>query len=470
MELEKESQAFVEPEFDSDINGGYAWIILVCTFTLAVCSWGNNSGFAVYFAYYSENNLYRGATAIDYAAIGGITFGVGIGTGPLINYSTRTLGTRGTLILGNICQFVSLFLTSFSSHNQIWQLYLTQGLLQSFGLAFLGMPAFIILPHWFKNTGEKENYNIRNRMLTLSQGITTAGTGVGGILFNLGMQKLLETHGIRWALRVESFISVFLASIAIAFIREKKSSIQDKNEFKAYDILILSFPPFWLIILFIVFSMFAYVVILYTLADWTISIGYSPYQGSIVAAMVSLGITIGRPIMGILADKYGALTVSATSLSISGILSLAMWIPSRNYASALTLALLMGIFSGAMFVCIASINLTVLGYRIHRLSTLFGMLWVFLGTSSIISPIIGTALQMRGPKNNQYLYCSIFVGCSFLISAIIIIILRGYMLSVRQIESEAANADLTDEQYFAIRPRWTFVVKNAFNYTTDYWL
>ncbi|KAK6464456.1 monocarboxylate transporter [Scheffersomyces coipomensis] len=454
----------IDPDDDPNINGGYAWVILACIFTISCCSWGGNSSFAVYFAYYETHNLYPTATVIDFAAIGGITFGVGIFCAPVINYISGKITPKGSLIIGNICQFLALFITSFDSHNQLWQLYLTQGVLQSFGLAFLGMPSFTILPLWFQNKGNKEDYSLKRRMLTFSQSIMAAGTGGGGLLFNLGMQKVIQVYGLRWALRTQSFITLFCVSISIFFLKDKSKKV--KVEFTMFDKDVFFFPAFWGNVFFVMFTMFGYVVTLYSLADWTISLGYTEYQGSVVAGMISLGIIIGRPALGIAADRFGAILIAIFSTFLTIIFVLAMWIPSRNYASALALGVFLGAFSGVIFVCMTSINILVIDFRMNKMNVTFSMGAIVLGASAVVSPIIGLSLQKSLPSPTQYVYCSAFVGAAYFAALVDLIILRGFLISVKEIQTPG----LTDKEYFSLRPKVSRILRNSLKLTNVGWL
>ncbi|KAK6464454.1 monocarboxylate transporter [Scheffersomyces coipomensis] len=461
---EEEEEDIIEVKDPAPVlpmNSGYSWVVLTCAFFINFCAWGNNSAFAVYFAYYSSHNdtLYKGATGVDFAAIGGITFGVGLLFAPLINFITGKIGSRGALSIGNVIQFVALFLTSFDSHNQLWQLYLTQGLLQSFGLAFLGIPCFTILPQWFNNKPIGEKYIISDRMLTLSQGLASAGSGAGGILFNLGMQKVLQVYDVRWALRVQSFISIFVVSLSIFFLRVRKNP-NVKIAFTFFNKDVFFFPGFWGGVLYLVFAMFGYVVLLYSLADWTLSLGYSEYQGSIVAALISLGIMIGRPIVGLLSDRFGAISTAAYSYLICAILSLAMWIPARNYATAIALGILTGAVSGTVFPTVATITLNIVNFRFSKFNVTFYMEWVFLGAAAIVSPVIGIALKKSELGPTQYAHCSIFVGISFICIFIELMILRGFIISTREI----ATKEMTDEEYFGIRPSMSRIITNTFRF------
>ncbi|KAK6198116.1 monocarboxylate transporter [Scheffersomyces amazonensis] len=465
-DIEEDSIGVIEEDDDKEVpqpelrmNGGYSWVVLTCAFFINFCAWGNNSAFAVYFAYYSSHTLYEGATGVDFAAIGGITFGVGLLFAPLINFITGKIGSKGALMIGNIVQFAALFITSFDSHHQLWQLYLTQGLLQSFGLAFLGIPCFTILPQWFINKPIGEKYVISDRMLTLSQGIASAGSGAGGILFNLGMQRILQDYDVRWALRAQSFISIFLVTLSIFFLKIRLNP-NVKIAFTFFNKDVFLFPGFWGGVLYLVFAMFGYVVLLYSLADWTLSLGYTEYQGSIVAALISLGIMIGRPIVGLLSDRLGAVTVAAYSYLICAILSLAMWIPARNYATAIALGILTGAVSGTVFPTIATITLNIVNFRFSKFNVTFYMEWVFLGAAAIVSPVIGIALKKDEIGPTQYVHCSIFVGISFVAIFIELMLLRGFIISVREI----ATNEMTDEEYFAIRPSMSRIMTNTFRF------
>lgn len=99
--------------------------------------------------------------------------------------------------------------------------------------------------------------------------------------------------------------------------------------------------------------MFGYVIVLYTLANFTTSLGYSGEEGSYVSAMVQVGSAVGRPAVGYIADKYGGVTVSVVVYYVVGIFCLAMWIPTRNLASIIIFALISGSLMGSVYGMIA---------------------------------------------------------------------------------------------------------------------
>lgn len=410
QDVDKEKQIVPEEK-----EGGYGWVIVFAVFLLNFSTWGMNSGFAVYFSYYLNNNTFQGATRIDYSVIGGCAFGVGLVFAPFINYLQGILGIRGTITLGNILQFTALMLASWSV--SLWQLYLTQGVLQSFGLAFISLPGLTVLPQWFK------------KKRTFAGGLATAGSGCGGIVFNLGMQAVIRLRSVFWALRCQSIIGFGLVWIAIFLIRDKHKHT-GQIQFTFLDKQVLKNVGFYIMAFFIITCMFGYVVVLYTLVNFTTSLGYSEYQGSIVSAMVQLGSVVGRPIIGILADQIGPFTMITIVYLLSAIFTLAMWIPARNWATMLIYALVMGSLMGSIYGASAPMVARIVGLK--KLNVAFCMLWVCLGAAGLGSPVIGVALITGGstisdPK--QYLHCSVFAGVSFFACSASILLLRGYVIA-----------------------------------------
>lgn len=392
-------------------DGGYGWLIVLACFLLNFNTWGANSGFAIYLSYYLNHGVFKGADKYDYALIGGMTFGVGLAFSPLINYIQGKIGLRATIILGNVAQFAALMMASFSK--KLWQLYLTQGLLQAFGLAFITLPAISILPQWFK------------KRRTLASAISAAGSGCGGVVYNLGMQKVLETYSVFWALRAQSIICFGLIWISICLLKTRMDL-----KFTIYDSGTLQSAGFWIFSFYLVFCMFGYVVVLYDMANFTTSLGYTAYQGSIASAMVQVGSVFGRPIVGQLSDKLGVVNVAFLAYSLCSVFVLAMWIPARNYATVIVFCLIIGSIMGSVFATTAPILSRLVGLR--KVGVALCMSWVFLGMAGIASPVIGLSLKTGNHgyvDASQYLHCSVFAGVSFACCALSLLLMRGYLIA-----------------------------------------
>ena len=437
---------------DPNIDGGYAWVICFACLLLNFNIWGGNSGFAIYFSAYLSENTFEGATKIDFAFIGGIAIGVGFLFAPAINVLLGIIGFRGVIIIGNCLQFTSLMLASWST--KLWQLYLTQGVMQSFGLAFIAVPTNTILPQYFK------------KKRVLAGGIATAGSGLGGVVYNLAMQKVVDTKDVHWALRVQSIMEFGMVWIAIVLIRSKAK--EHSIQFKLFDAKVVKTAPFWLLCFFMTTCMFGYVIVLYTLANFTTSLGYSGKEGSYVSAMVQVGSAIGRPAVGFLSDRFGGITVAAVAYFVVGIFSLAMWIPARNLATIIVFAIISGSMMGAVYGMIAPAVARAFG--IQKMNVVASKINILLGVSAIFSPVIGISLTKGdavGVDPTRYVYCSVFTGVSFVVCATSLLILRGYIKARDHLMEEHGHTDSDLADYTGVTVPFTSVFMNIFSKSNE---
>ncbi|CAH2356097.1 probable transporter Mch2p [[Candida] railenensis] len=397
-------------KYIDDVDGGYGWVICFATSLLLFSTWGLNSAYGIYYAYYLDSNYFPEATVLQYSAIGGMSFGVGLFFAPLINYVQGVLGTRITIALGGLMQFAAAFMASYAVN--IWELLLTQGVLESFGLAFISLPALTLTSQWFQ------------KKRVLANSLTVTGSGVGGIVFNLSLQRIIEVKNVNWALRTQGILSLVLVLFAAAIIKTK--SKHHKVEFTIVDKDCIQCAGFWMICFYLIVCMFGYVVVMFCLSDFTVSLGYSEFQGSIVATMLQVGMVIGRPTAGFLSDYFGPLAVTAIAYYLSALFTLAMWVTAKDYATAIALGLVLGLFLGTVFSTIASITVRLVS--ISKLNVAFCMSWIFLGISALFSQLIGTALT-TGNGKSEYRNTAIFSGVSFFAAATAILILRGYIIT-----------------------------------------
>lgn len=414
---------------DTDIpDGGYGWFVLLAFVLYNFCTWGANSGYAIYLAYYLDNNTFAGGGKLDYAAIGGLAFSSGLLFAPVITWLYHIFSVRFVIGLGILLQGAALLLAAFST--TLWELYLTQGVLISFGLASILIPSITLIPLWFR------------KKRSLASGIGTAGSGLGGIVFNLGMQSILERKGVKWALIVQCIICTSLSFIALMLTRTRTQGTNqhENHKFKLLDWDVLSNAGVWLLFGFVSCAMLGYVVLLYSLSAFTISLGYTSKQGSYVSCMVSVGSLIGRPIAGHIADKYGPLTIGMILHLIMAILCWAMWIPCKNLATAIVFGLLAGSLMGTVWVTIASIVARIVG--LQKVAVTFGVTWIFIAAFALVAPIIGLELRTTDANGNDYYRTAIFVGFSYFGVSLFQWLLRGFIIARDEIAvSEGYSAD-----------------------------
>lgn len=445
-ESDLEVQKKEEPKVHETVDGGYGWVIVFCSFLFLFSTWGVNSAFAIYFAEYLRNGKFEGASKIDYSYIGGLSFGVGLFSGPLINYVHGLIGTHCTILLGNCFQFTAMMLASYST--KLWQLYLTQGLLQSYGLAFVSLPAIPLVSPWFE------------KRRVLASGLAVMGSGAGGVVFTMGMYKVMEVRSVGWALRAQAIISASLILIGVLLVRTRTKS----HIFTPFDLATLKCFGFWIMCFYYITCIFGYVVVLYSLASLAATLGYSLHQGAVVATMVQVGFCYGRPLAGYFSDKLGPITVTAFCYYMSSIFTLAMLIPARNYATLIMLGLLEGTFMGAIFPTTAPITVRLVGLR--KLNVSFCMLWMFVGAASIFSEPIATSIttSVDGVAlADAYTHPGIFAGCSFFACATAAMVLRGYVIG-RDVVMARSSLDPATTDILSVRVPAADIVRNMISW------
>lgn len=154
------------------------------------------------------NNTFPGGGKLDYSAIGGLSFGAGLIFAPLILWLQDALCVQIVIDLGIVFQAVALMLAAFST--KLWHIYLTQGLLLSYGLDFIFIPSLALLPQWFR------------KKRAWATGIGASGSGVGGVIFELGMRRMMKIRNVKWALIVQFILCLVLNSVAVALTRTTK--------------------------------------------------------------------------------------------------------------------------------------------------------------------------------------------------------------------------------------------------------
>ena len=354
-QLEREKQEADEPP-----NGGIAWLYVACSFLINAHTWGINSSYGIFLAFYLNNNYYPGATALEFAFVGGLSISQALLISPLATYVTRVYGTRTTLLLG--CSFEVLALIGASFTHQIWQLFLSQGLCFGFGMGFLFVGTVGIIPQWF--TSKR----------SLANGIGTAGSGIGGMMYSLATNAMIDSLGVEWAFRILGLVTFGVNIVCALLIRDRNKAIGATQ--LAFDYRLFKRPEFLLLLGWGFFSLMGYIVLLFSLPSYAVSIGLSSHQGSIVGALLNLGQGLGRPAVGIFSDKAGRINLAGLCTFVAGLFCLVIWIFAKSFGVLVFFAIIVGTVAGTFWTTIGPVGAEVVGLK--ELPSALSIVWVFL--------------------------------------------------------------------------------------------
>ena len=308
-----------------------------CVFWL--CVWGilpddASQAYGVYLSYYLRDDSFPGASPLDFAFVGGLDFAAAMLVAPLVTYLARKYGTRPPLFFGVLSLAGGFISASFAI--KAWQLYLSQGVLVGFGVGFIYIPSIAILSQWF------------SKKRSLANGITSAGSGIGGVIFSLATNGMIENISLSWSLRTAGIIAFLMTFTAVVLIKDRNNIILPIQH--PFDVKLLSRYDVWLLLLWAFTSMLGYITLLYSLPDFALSIRLSRSQSTDIVTFLNLGTAVGRPFIGFLSDHFGRIKV-ATILTFScGIACFAIWIPATSFGVTVLFALISGAILGVFWV------------------------------------------------------------------------------------------------------------------------
>lgn len=375
-------------------DGGYGWVCVACVFLINGHTWGVNSSYGVFLAHYLANNTFPGATSLEYAFVGGLSISLALFTAPVATICTRKFGTQITLAVGILFETAGLLGASFAY--EIWHLFLSQGVAFGFGMGFLFVGSVGVVPQWF------------SKRRSLANGISAAGSGLGGLIYSLGTNAMIQSIGLGWAFRILAILAFGVNTICTIMVKDRNKAVGSVQ--KAFDMQLFKRPEFLLLLGWGFFSMLAYIVLLFSLPNYARSIGLSAKQGSVIGALLNLGQGLGRPFVGGFSDVTGRINMAGVCTFLAGIFCLVIWIFAKSYGVLIFFALIVGTVSGTFWATIAPVGAEVVGLKV--LPSALSITWLVLVIPCTFSEPIG--LRLRASSGDIYLHAQVYAGCMYI--------------------------------------------------------
>lgn len=209
------------------------------------------------------------------------------------------------MAIGTILSPLALILASFAT--ELWQIYLTQGILFGFGSAFAFSPSVTLPSQWF--TSKR----------ALATGIAVSGSGVGGVCLSPMIQNLIVTIGYRNALRVQGAFGFGLLCVATALATSRYRPPGKSKWYHIYDHSLIS-RNFLLLLGFSFFVPFGYVAPFFLTPQWVAHIGLDASTGAAMISVMSAANAICRITLGYLADRTGRFNTMFICTFLAGML------------------------------------------------------------------------------------------------------------------------------------------------------
>ena len=373
-EIEGQPPAPSGPPGPPPDGGLVAWLQVVGGFSLFFNTWGLMNTFGVFQTYYESGALFV-ASSSSISWIGStqsfLALFMGIVVGPI--YDRGYL--RALLCVGSFLVVFGLMMLSLCT--EWWQVFLAQGLCVGIGAGCLFTPCVSIMPTYFR------------RRLGLAQGISVAGSSLGGVIYPIVLYQLLDRIGFAWTVRVLGFIALVTLIVPIVVMRMRFKAAKPRALIDPASLRDVPYITFVLssLIGFMGLTVALFYVSFFGEASMIVDSRMSFY----LVPILNAASCFGRAAPAALSDKTGPFNIIAPATVIFGVVSFSMQ-AVRSEAALIVLTVLIGFFSGVLVamppICLAALteNKALLGTRIGMAFGVisFGMLAGGPGAGSIL--------------------------------------------------------------------------------------
>lgn len=307
---------------------------------------------------------------------------------------------------GTIVSCVGL---SFTQPGQIWQQFLSQGVLFGLTVAFGTQTALAVAGQHFR------------RRRSFAMGIVAGGSSAGGVCLPIMFSRLVPLIGFGWAVRIAALILLCCYVIAILISRPKLAPKRLKSAADVFDFS--GFRDMRYSVLAaanLVGNLGLYVPYYYIEPYFSIS---HPDAGirSYLLPLINASSFFGRIIGGFAADHTGRLNILYPVTTLSGVLCLTTWLPASNPTTVIAFTCLYGFCSGIFISVMPSAVAQIspeekIGARLGAFSSV-----------SAVAVLIGTPIGGSFVKNgtlDEYEKLIVYAGVTTTTAGLLILAAR----------------------------------------------
>ncbi|KAF4830687.1 putative transporter MCH2 [Colletotrichum tropicale] len=401
-------------------DGGYGWVCTVAAAVVNGHSWGFNSAYAVFLAYYLEHDIFPGSSPLEYAFVTSLSLTCLLLISPVATKCVGRYGIRPTMFCGVVLETASLLLASLSS--EIWHLFLTQGVLFGIGVGLLFIPTAAVVPQWFTTKR------------SLATGISLSGAGLGGGVYALAAGAMIRSLGLQWTFRTLGIIGFCVNTTCTVLIRDRKKPTNSKQS--TFELALFKKTEYLLLLGFGGFTMLGYFVLIFSLASYATEIGLPASDGALISALFNFAQAVGRPLIGYFSDSFGRMNMAASMTLLAGLLSLTVWVSAKSFGLLVFFAISEGLVAGNFWATIAPLMAEVLG--LSHVPSGLNLMWLSMVLPATFSEPI--ALQIYS-GTGSYLGSQLFTGFMYIAAAFCLVFLRGWKVGHGKVKLSASPCE-----------------------------
>jgi MFS family permease len=314
-----------------------------------------------------------------------------LATGPVAGFVFDNYGPTKLLIAGSFLHVFGLMMASIST--EYYQFMLSQGVCSPIGACCIFTAAVSCVSTWF--------YKKRG----MASGIVASGSSLGGVLFPIIVNRMINETGFPWAMRTCAFLILGLCIFATFTLRSRFPPTRRPWSIMAFLRPLQEVPMILLALatFFFYWGMFPIFSFVSAVGNGRgMSLELSQYLVSILNA----GSVFGRTLPGILGDRLGRFTVMTVCCTFASILILAVWIPAKSNVGSLVFSPFFGFASGAAIGLTPALIAQV--SPIKEIGVRTGTIFASGAVGALTGSPIGGQLITR--DHGGFLYLQLFAG------------------------------------------------------------
>jgi MFS family permease len=354
----------------------YGWLVVTAAFAVCFIGFGSAYTFSVFLRpLQQEFGASRGSVSLVFALAGFLYFSIGAITGPLADrWGARWLAAAGMLL-------VAAGLASAALSHTLLGVYAGYGLGVGLGVGFSYVPAVGAVQHWF------------TRRRGLASGLAVSGIGVGTLVMPAIAAFLIGTLGWRSTYLVLAAIAA-VAGTGMALLLEDNPGARGlgpegeamqppaaRGGMPVSEALrsrrFIGMYSAGLVCSFGLFVPFVHLV------PYANDHDLPPSAGVLLLGAIGIGSTVGRFMLGSVADRVGRSNAFAGSLAGMA-LAYGVWAFSTGIEGLMVFAVLYGVFYGGFVALAPALVMDCFGAR--SVSSLIGILYTSVAFGTLIGP------------------------------------------------------------------------------------
>lgn len=342
-------------------------------FLTHLVSFGLVYSFSVFFpAILDEFGRGRGAVAW----IGSIAAAFMLGSSGLSGMLADRFGPPRVMSAGAV--LLGIGLVSAAAAPTIWLIYLSYGLIVGLGASMTFIPAIGAVGQWFE----------RRRGLAI--GITVAGSGIGTLIMAPLAEALIDGYGWRVAMRTIGLGGAALLLLAAALTRGRPT----QRVSRGVRDLVRGSRTFKLMFASSVIAAYGYWVPFVHIVPYAEDHGITTTRAALLVAVMGIGNTVGRLVLGALADRVGRLRMMQAA-TVAMTVAIFAWPAATTWSTLAAFGFGYGLFAGAFISMLPALAADYFG--MERLAGVTGLLFSAAALGTLLgAPMSGLMFDASG--------------------------------------------------------------------------